>query len=155
MKNHCEGMMHLGRRLGFLLLIITALLILAACGSAKRNSLPLVNNPTQSTPTSTPTTSPTPIPVTPSATFAASTTPPTSTPKPTATPNPYAAEFAIVSRAFKQDFTALQTINPDIKGWIEIEAAGINHPVLLGPDNEYYLDDRLRQKRSQDGLHLL
>jgi len=60
MKNHRESMMHLGRRLGFLLLIITALLILAACGSAKRNSLPLVNNPTLNTPTSTLTSSPIP-----------------------------------------------------------------------------------------------
>ena len=144
-------MMHLGRRLGFLLLIITALLILAACGSAKRNSLPLVNNPTLNTPTSTLTSSPIPIPVTPSATFAASTTPPTSTPKPTATPNPYTAEFAIVSRAFEQDFTALQTINPDIKGWIEIEAAGINHPVLLGPDNEYYLTIGFDKKEAKMG----
>ena len=143
--------MHLGRRLGFLLLTITALLILSACGSAQRSSLPLVNNPTLITPTSTPTSAPTPIPVTPSATFGASTTPPTSTPKPTATPNPYAAEFAKVSRAFKQDFTDLQTINPDIKGWIEIEAAGINHPVLLGPDNEYYLTIGFEKKEAKMG----
>ena len=143
--------MHLARRLGFLLLTITALLILSACGSAQRNSQPLVKNPTQSTPTSTPTSAPTPIPVTPSATFGASTTPPTSTPKPTATPNPYAAEFASVSKDFKQDFTDLQTINPDIKGWIEIEAAGINHPVLLGPDNEHYLTIGFDKKEAKMG----
>ena len=120
------------------MLIMAISFILAACGSSTRSSKPVVNTPAQNTPT--PTASPTPIPVTPSATFAASTTPATSTPTPTVTPNPYAAEFAKISRVFKQDFKALQTINPDIQGWIEIEAAGINHPVLLGPDNEYYLD---------------
>jgi len=113
-------------------------LALSACGSAPRAATPVQASSAQDT--STPTISPTPKPATPSPTFAASTTPPTSTPTPTSTPNPHAAEFAKVSREFKQDFKALQTINPDIKGWIEIEAAGINHPVLLGPDNEYYLD---------------
>lgn len=101
--------------------------------------------------TATPTASATPAPPTPSPTFAASTTPPTSTPTPTSTPNPHAAEFAKVSREFKQDFEALQTINPDIKGWIEIEAAGINHPVLLGPDNEYYLEIGFDKKPAKMG----
>ena len=131
------------------MLILVASFILAACGSARLSSQPLVNTPAQKTQTAT--SSPTPIPVTPSATFAASTTPPTSTPQPTATPNPYAAEFARVSRAFKQDFAKLQAINPDIKGWIEIEAAGINHPILLGPDNEYYLDIGFDKKEAPMG----
>lgn len=124
--------------LGLLILVMAAGLALSACGSAPRAATPVQASSAQDT--STPTISPTPKPATPSPTFAASTTPPTSTPTPTSTPNPHAAEFAKVSREFKQDFKALQTINPDIKGWIEIEAAGINHPVLLGPDNEYYLD---------------
>jgi len=151
MKNHSPSVISLEKHLGILMAIILAGLFLAACGSARRSSKPVVNTPLGSTQTQTPTISPTPIPVTPSATFAASTTPPTSTPKPTATPNPYAAEFALVSKAFKQDFTALQTINPDIKGWIELEAASINHPVLLGPDNEYYLTIGFDKKEAKMG----
>ncbi len=136
-------------RSGLVILIFAASLFLAACGSATRSSKPVAN--TSALSTATPTISPTPRPVTPSATFAASTTPATSTPTPTATPNPYAAEFAVVSRAFKQDFKALQIINPDIQGWIEIEAAGINHPVLLGPDNEYYLTIGFDKKEAKMG----
>jgi sortase B len=137
MKIYHSAIIRLSRRLGFLLLLIASGLTLAACGSSPRESRPVVIDSTLSTPTRTP--SPTPSAV-PSTTALANTPVASSTPNPTRTPNPYAAEFAVVSKAFKQNLTDLQTINPDIKAWIEIEAAGINHPVLLGVDNEYYLD---------------
>jgi sortase B len=137
MKIYHSAIIRLSRRLGFLLLLIASGLTLAACGSSPRESRPVVIDSTLSTPTRTP--SPTPSAV-PSTTALANTPVASSTPSPTRTPNPYAAEFAAVSKAFKQNFTDLQTINPDIKAWIEIKAAGINHPVLLGVDNEYYLD---------------
>ncbi len=36
-------------------------------------------------------------------------------------------------------FDELKQINSDIKAWIYIEGTNVNHPVLQGPDNEYYL----------------
>ena len=38
------------------------------------------------------------------------------------------------------DFASLQEINPDVIGWLEVEAIDtINYPVAQGEDNEYYL----------------
>lgn len=119
---------------------------LAACGASERGPRPTLDQTVQTTPS--PSTSPTAIP---SATAQTRTPSPTSTPTPTSTPNPYAAEFAKVSRAFKQDFKELQKINEDIKAWIELEGAGINHPVLLGPDNEYYLTIGFDKKEAKMG----
>ena len=38
------------------------------------------------------------------------------------------------------DFTSLQRLNPDIIGWLYIAALEINYPILLGKDNEEYLN---------------
>lgn len=37
------------------------------------------------------------------------------------------------------DFAALKAINPDVKGWLYIEALDISYPVVQGPDNDTYL----------------
>lgn len=37
------------------------------------------------------------------------------------------------------DFAALQAENPDVVGWLYVEALGISYPVVQGTDNEYYL----------------
>ena len=34
----------------------------------------------------------------------------------------------------------LRAVNPDIIGWIKVEGTEINYPLVLGDDNEYYLD---------------
>ena len=37
------------------------------------------------------------------------------------------------------DFESLKAINPDVKGWLYIEALDISYPVVQGPDNDTYL----------------
>ena len=37
------------------------------------------------------------------------------------------------------DFDALFAINPDITGWISIPTLGVEYPVVIGPDNDFYL----------------
>lgn len=37
------------------------------------------------------------------------------------------------------DFESLKAINPDVKGWLYIEALDISYPVVQGPDNVAYL----------------
>lgn len=37
------------------------------------------------------------------------------------------------------DFQALAQINPDVIGWIYIEALGISYPIVQGGDNDWYL----------------
>lgn len=37
------------------------------------------------------------------------------------------------------DFQALQAINPDVVGWLEVEALGISYPIVQGKDNAEYL----------------
>lgn len=42
------------------------------------------------------------------------------------------------------DFEGLKKVNPDIVAWIQIEAAGIDYPVVQGEDNDYYLHHTFR-----------
>ncbi len=44
------------------------------------------------------------------------------------------------------DFAALQAINEDVIGWIEVEALDINYPIVVGDDNDYYLHRTFRQQ---------
>lgn len=37
------------------------------------------------------------------------------------------------------DFAALARIDPNVVAWVRLEAAGIDYPVVQGPDNRYYL----------------
>lgn len=37
------------------------------------------------------------------------------------------------------DFVALQTINPDVVGWIYIEGTKVNYPIVQGANNDQYL----------------
>ena len=37
------------------------------------------------------------------------------------------------------DFASLQSLNPDVIGWLEMEAIDINYPIVQGKDNDYYL----------------
>ena len=44
------------------------------------------------------------------------------------------------------DFESLKAINPDVKGWLYIEALDISYPVVQGPDNDAYLIRRTRER---------
>ena len=37
------------------------------------------------------------------------------------------------------DFEALTSMNPDVIGWIDVEALDISYPIVQGEDNDYYL----------------
>lgn len=37
------------------------------------------------------------------------------------------------------DFSALQSINEDVVGWMQIEDCGLDYPIAQGSDNAYYL----------------
>ena len=49
------------------------------------------------------------------------------------------------------DFASLQAINPDIVGWIYIEALDISYPVVQGEDNDYYLHRTFEGKNNFSG----
>jgi sortase B len=49
------------------------------------------------------------------------------------------------------DFDELREINPDIKGWIYIEAVNISYPIVQGENDGYYLHRTFRHKSNFSG----
>lgn len=58
--------------------------------------------------------------------------------EPAATPEPETPDYP-TEPPLAVDFDALKAINPDVKGWLYIEALDISYPVVQGPDNDAYL----------------
>lgn len=52
------------------------------------------------------------------------------------TDNPYAEKL----NEMRASLTALKAKNKDVYGWIFVENTNIDHPVMRGSDNDYYLD---------------
>ena len=51
----------------------------------------------------------------------------------------------------KIDFAALQEINPDVVGWIDIPGLKISYPVVQAEDNQYYLNKTFRKENNIAG----
>ena len=52
---------------------------------------------------------------------------------------------------FQIDFESLKKINPDVKGWLIIPAADVDHVVVQGSDNEYYVHRNLYEEYQYSG----
>ena len=49
------------------------------------------------------------------------------------------------------DFAALQEINPDVVGWIDMPGLKISYPVVQAEDNQYYLNKTFRKETNLAG----
>lgn len=57
----------------------------------------------------------------------------------------------VVNTPLDIDFNALKEINPDVRAWIKITGTLINNPVVIGPDNSYYLTHDINKEESVSG----
>jgi len=53
---------------------------------------------------------------------------------------------------YLEEFALLYQKNSDIAGWIEIGGTKINYPVVLGSDNDYYLNHNFMRKKDRHGV---
>lgn len=60
-------------------------------------------------------------------------------PEPTPAPTPEELEARYVNGLLALDLGALQAVNRDVLGWIEIPGTELSYPLLQGADNYYYL----------------
>lgn len=83
-------------------------------------------------------------------------TPPTpaasTAPGETAVPKPVQLEADPVMQGLAElDLAALREVNPDVAGWLYIPGTEISHPILQGPDNDYYLRHTWEKKWNSAG----
>ena len=60
-------------------------------------------------------------------------------------------QFEGESDLFQIDFESLLDINPDVKGWLIIPAADVDHVVVQGSDNEHYVHRNLYEEYQYSG----
>jgi sortase B len=61
------------------------------------------------------------------------------------------AEEKASSRRIMPSMAALQEINPDVVGWIQIIGTGIDDPIVQGDDNLFYLDHNWKNESNRSG----
>lgn len=64
---------------------------------------------------------------------------PNMTPTPVPTLTADQLDLLRIQQLIEIDFDYLKGVNPDIVGWIFMERENINYPIVLGPDNYFYL----------------
>lgn len=60
-------------------------------------------------------------------------------------------EISAVAAPLTVDFASLQQINPDVKGWLYLEAVDISYPIVQGTDNDEYLHTTYEGKDNYAG----
>lgn len=71
--------------------------------------------------------------------------------KPVDEPEENTGEPEPVTAPLTVDFASLQAINPDVKGWLYIEALDISYPIVQGADNDEYLHTTYEGKNNYAG----
>ena len=114
--------------------------IMAICGYFAPDAV--LTNSEAPVQTATPTASPTPPPTSGAEAIAL----PElieETPEPEPSPTPYVSPV---------DFDKLQSVNPDIYAWLEIEGSDISYPIVQSPDDDsYYLTHNSDREESASG----
>lgn len=64
-------------------------------------------------------------------------------------------ELEIIATLEAVDLAALREVNPEVWGWILIPGTEINHPVLLGSDNDFYLTHNWKRESNYMGAIFL
>lgn len=78
----------------------------------------------------------------------------TVTPAPVSDEDPEASQASDPEQAappLTVDFASLHQINPDVKGWLYIEALDISYPIVQGDDNDEYLHTTYEGKDNYAG----
>ena len=61
----------------------------------------------------------------------------------------------VVNELLGLDLDALRAVNPDVAAWLTVPGADISHPILRGPDNDYYLHHTWEKKWNSGGAIFL
>lgn len=96
----------------------------------------------------------TPIPETPTPTPTVTVTP-TPTPSPSPSPTPTPSPTPEPEPTMLPRFDALYEENEDLVGWITVPGTEIDHPVVQGEDNAYYLSHNFQKENQRDGTIFL
>ena len=64
---------------------------------------------------------------------------------------PAEPEDPYITALLETDLLALQEVNEDVLGWIQIPDMEISYPLVQGTDNDYYLDHSWQKKSSSVG----
>ena len=68
-------------------------------------------------------------------------------------PAPPADEYA--ARLLELDIGALQAVNEEVLGWLEIPGTAVSYPLVQGTDNQYYLEHTWNKESSAAGAIFL